>query len=88
MSRAALVAAVAVLASCAVADHGIAFDEGDRDAHAQHMEEWCRYVAVAEGRTLCLRAANGSLVPGPSAPPLPVYSEACGYLPPVYGDDC
>jgi hypothetical protein len=64
------------------------FDEGDRIAHREAMEEWCRYVAVAETRTLCIKDAKGDWMPGPSAPALPEYTEACGYLPPLLGDDC
>jgi hypothetical protein len=81
VSRAALLAAVAVLASCAVADHGIAFDQDDVDArelHREHLAEWCRMVGPCE-------SGRGGLVP---LAPLPAYTEACGYLPPVYGDDC
>lgn len=78
MSRAAIIAAAIVLAGCAVADHGLAFDQDDVDAreiHREHLAEWCRLIGPC---------TDG--MPEPGA--LPEYSEACGYLPPIYGSDC
>jgi hypothetical protein len=80
VSRAALIAAVSVLASCAIADHGIAFDEDARDAHREALTEWCHMVGP------CVPGASG-LMPAPGVT-LPAYTEECGYLPPVYGTDC
>lgn len=76
--RAAILAAAVILAGCAVADRGIAFDQDDVDARAEHRQavaEWCRMIGPC---------TDG--MPAPGA--LPAYTEACGYLPPVYGDDC
>ena len=83
MSRAAIVAAVAVLAGCAVADRGIAFDQDDVDArelHLEHLAEWCRLIGP------CVSGRAG-LMPAPGSS-LPEYTEHCGYLPPIYGSDC
>lgn len=79
--RAATLAALVVLAGCATADHGIAFDTDDIDQRAAQREalaEWCRMVGPCE-------SGPGGLMP---LAPLPQYSEACGYLPPLYGSDC
>lgn len=85
MSRAAaIVAALAIVAGCATPSHELAFDRDDVDARElqrEHMAQWCRMVGPCE-------SGRGGLQPAPGAPPLPAYTEACGYLPPVYGDDC
>lgn len=79
--RAAVILAALALASCATAP---AFDPDDleaRAAHADALAEWCAAVGP------CV-SGRGGLQPAPGAPALPVYSEACGYLPPLLGDDC
>lgn len=84
MSRwAATVAAVAVLGGCALQPAVEArWDDDDaRWAHREALAEWCAHVGPCE-------AGRGGLMPAPGAPPLPPYSEACGYLPPLLGDDC
>lgn len=50
--------------------------EDTRRAHAEHVAEFCTYHAD--------KCTDG--MPHPGA--LPAYSEACGYLPPILGDDC
>jgi len=75
VTRAALVAALALLTGCATPH---AFDLDDVEARAAHREavaEWCELVGPC---------TDGM----PPAGALPVYSEACGYLPPLLGDDC
>ena len=58
-------------------------------AHRDAMADYCRIVLEPLGPgARCIAAPGNRLVPGPDAPPMPVYTEACGYLPPVYGDDC
>jgi hypothetical protein len=56
-------------------------DDDARVAHREHLAEWCRHVGP------CVTGRGGPM-PAPGAPPLPIYSDVCGYLPPVYGDDC
>ena len=83
LSRLVPLCAALALAACVSAT----FPEQDRDedvrrTEREHMAEWCRMVGP------CVQTAAGRLMPAPGAPALPTYSDACGYLPPVYGDDC
>ena len=81
MSRAAAsLALMAVLGGCALqpAVEARWDDEGDRRAHREALAEWCAQVGPCE-------AGRGGLMP---LAPLPLYTDECGYLPPVYGDDC
>jgi hypothetical protein len=81
--RLATLAAALALAGCATQAPG-SFDAVARDAqedadaraaHAAAVVDWCE--------------ATGRCIDGmPPAGALPVYSESCGYLQPVLGDDC
>ena len=68
-----------LLSGCATVPHDV--DDDARVAHRAHLAEWCRYVGP------CITGRGGPM-PAPGAPSLPIYSDTCGYLPPVYGSDC
>lgn len=69
-----------VLTGCSITSHDLNDDDA-RVAHREHLAEWCRVVGP------CVTGWGGQQ-PAPGAPALPVYSDTCGYLPAVYGDDC
>jgi hypothetical protein len=82
--RRAAVLAGAMLALAGCVARAAAFDVDDASQRAEHREalaEWCSVVGP------CVSGPGGQM-PAPDAPPLPEYDEACGYLPPAYGDDC
>ena len=68
-----------LLTGCATVPHDV--DDDARAAHRAHLAEWCQHVGP------CVTGRNGPM-PAPGAPTLPIYSDTCGYLPPVYGSDC
>ena len=88
MKRATLAAvALAALVAGCVTDRSAAAwcgtlaeerdERAERDAERDAFTAWCRAEAgnCDAGGVIALRV-------------LPRYDDACGYLPPVYGDDC
>ena len=74
-----VLAVILLLPGCATVPHDM--DDDARVAHREHLAEWCQHVGP------CVTGWGGQM-PAPGAPPLPIYSDVCGYLPAVYGDDC
>ena len=66
-----------LLTGCATVPH----DDDARATHREHLSKWCRAIGP------CITGRGGQQ-PAPGAPPLPIYSDTCGYLPASYGDDC
>jgi len=75
---AATITGCATIAPAAVADYYADMQEqaDEARAHREALVEFCSYDA---------NACDGGM-PRPGT--LPVYSESCGYLPPLLGDDC